>query len=87
MPWFGWTKLQVLSVLTSLGLLGAHAITCFAAEESVLVTGSPRVDGGGQKRRGAMGALKDFPGVVRQIVRLPSFSIPRAYCSLAIRVG
>jgi solute carrier family 45 protein 1/2/4 len=84
MPWFGRTQLQVLCVLTSLGLLGAHAITCVAVRERVLVAGSPRVDGGRQKKRGAMGALKDIwenvwrlPGVIQHIVRLlpPSYRV------------
>lgn len=81
MPWLGRTQLQVLCVLSSLGLLAAHAITCFAVKERVLIAGSPRVDGGGRKKRGAMGALKDIwenmwrlPRVIQQIV-CPSFCI------------
>jgi hypothetical protein len=87
--WLDRTQLEALCVLASLGLLGRHAITCFAIEERVLVAGFPRVDGGGEKRGGAMGAQKDIlkkmwrlSGVVQQIVRLLlSFSIPCSYCS------
>lgn len=80
MPWFGRTQLQVLCVLTSLGLLAAHALTCLAVKERVLLAAS-RVDGGARKKRGAMSALKDIwenvwrlPRVVQQIVR-PLFRI------------
>jgi len=78
-PWFGRTQLQVLCVVTSLGLLIAHAITCFAVKERVLV--SSRVGGGGRKKRGMIGILKDIwenawklPKVIQHIVR-PSFCI------------
>jgi len=81
MPWFGRTQLQVLCVLTSLGLLAAHALTCFAVRERVLVADSSRVEGGGRQKRGAVGALKDIwenvwklPRVIQQIV-CPSFCI------------
>ena len=76
MPWFGRSQLQVLCVLTSLGLLAAHALTCFAVKERVLVAGPSRVDGGARRKKGAMSALKDIwenvwklPRVVQQIVR------------------
>jgi solute carrier family 45 protein 1/2/4 len=77
-PWFGRTQLQVLCVLTSLGLLAAHALTCLAVKERVLIASSSRVDGGAGKTRGTMSALKDIwenvwklPRVVQQIVRPP----------------
>jgi len=79
MPWFGRTQLQVLCVVTSLGLLAAHALTCFAVKERVLVAGSSHAGGGAQRNRGVVSALKDIwenvwklPRVIQQIVRPPS---------------
>ena len=90
MPWFGRTQLQVLCVLTSLGSLAAHALTCFAVKERVLVAGPSRVDGGARRKRGVMSALKDIwenvwklPRVVQQIV-CPLFS--HSFCPLTIFV-
>ena len=88
MPWFGRTQLQVLCVLTSLGLLAAHALTCVAVKERVLVAGSSRVDSGARRKRGVVSALKDIwenvwklPRVVQQIV-CPLSS--HSFCPLTI---
>lgn len=84
MPWFGRTQLQVLCVLTSLGLLAAHAITCFAVRERVLVT---RVDDGGrQKKRGAMGALKDIWENVWKLPRVIQQIVCRSFCICSVLI-